>query len=137
VFPSISESNFCFLLVLFFLIVLLFICAFKAWVISPSCPHPLLLVFKWFFFSFFLSFSFFVYVFVCVCVCEWERERERERERKWCLNSGVHACKSGFLLLKPHLQFILLWLFGDGEVLNYLPRLASNLYPPDLSLPSS
>jgi hypothetical protein len=24
-----------------FFIVLLFICAYKAWVISPSCPHPL------------------------------------------------------------------------------------------------
>jgi hypothetical protein len=26
---------------IFFFIVLLFICAYKAWVISPSCPHPL------------------------------------------------------------------------------------------------
>jgi hypothetical protein len=25
----------------YFLIVLLFICAYKAWVISPPCPHPL------------------------------------------------------------------------------------------------
>jgi hypothetical protein len=25
-----------------FFIVLLFICAYKAWVISPPCPHPLL-----------------------------------------------------------------------------------------------
>jgi hypothetical protein len=25
----------------FFFIVLLFICAYKAWVISPPCPHPL------------------------------------------------------------------------------------------------
>jgi hypothetical protein len=27
--------------ILFIFIILLFICAYKAWVISPSCPHPL------------------------------------------------------------------------------------------------
>jgi hypothetical protein len=35
---------FCIVLVLFYLfiyIILLFICAYKAWVISPPCPHPL------------------------------------------------------------------------------------------------
>jgi hypothetical protein len=32
------------LVFLFFIIVLLFICAYKAWVISPPCPHPLALV---------------------------------------------------------------------------------------------
>jgi hypothetical protein len=39
-FSEVSEhilANF----VLIFFIVLLFICAYKAWVISPSCPHPL------------------------------------------------------------------------------------------------
>jgi hypothetical protein len=30
----------CFFL-LFFLFLLLFICAYKAWFISPPCPHPL------------------------------------------------------------------------------------------------
>jgi hypothetical protein len=29
----------------------------------------------------------------------------------WGLNSGLHTCKAGALLLQPHLQFILLWLF--------------------------
>jgi hypothetical protein len=29
----------------------------------------------------------------------------------WGLNSGLHACKGGTLLLEPHLQSILLWLF--------------------------
>jgi hypothetical protein len=37
----------------------------------------------------------------------------------WGLNSGLHAykagtCKAGTLLLEPHLQSILVWLFGDG-----------------------
>jgi hypothetical protein len=32
----------------------------------------------------------------------------------WGLNSQLHTCKAGALLLKPHLQSILLWLFGDG-----------------------
>uniref|UniRef100_A0A8C0WDU0 Uncharacterized protein n=1 Tax=Castor canadensis TaxID=51338 RepID=A0A8C0WDU0_CASCN len=32
---------FLFLNFLIFFIVLLFICAYKAWVISPPCPHPL------------------------------------------------------------------------------------------------
>jgi hypothetical protein len=29
----------------------------------------------------------------------------------WNLNSGLHTCKAGTLLLAPHLQFIVLWLF--------------------------
>jgi hypothetical protein len=29
------------LLLFFFLFILLFICAYKAWFISPTCPHPL------------------------------------------------------------------------------------------------
>jgi hypothetical protein len=41
------------------------------------------------------------------------------------------------LLLEPHLQFILLWLFWRWDLLSYLPRLASNCNPPDLSLPSN
>jgi hypothetical protein len=31
----------------------------------------------------------------------------------------------------------LLWLFWRWGFVNYLPRLASNCYPPDLSLPRS
>jgi hypothetical protein len=27
------------------------------------------------------------------------------------MNSGLHACKAGTLLLEPHLQSVLLWLF--------------------------
>jgi hypothetical protein len=29
----------------------------------------------------------------------------------WGLTSGLHTCKVGTLLLEPHLQSILLWLF--------------------------
>jgi hypothetical protein len=36
-----------------------------------------------------------------------------------------------------HLQPILLWLFGDGGLENYFPKLTSDLDPPDLSLPST
>jgi hypothetical protein len=42
------------------------------------------------------------------------------------VNSGFHACKAGTLLLEPHFQSILLWLFEDGGLVCYLPRLASN-----------
>jgi hypothetical protein len=51
------------------------------------------------------------------------------------LNSGLHACKAGTLLLEPHLQFILLWIFWG--LANYLPRVASNSDPPNLNLPIS
>jgi hypothetical protein len=50
------------------------------------------------------------------------------------------TCKASALLLKPHLQSILLWLFwrlGGGEGSIDLPRLESNHGLPDLSLPSS
>jgi hypothetical protein len=36
----------------------------------------------------------------------------------------------------PPVHFALV-IFGDGDLSNYLPRLASNCDPPDLSLPSS
>jgi hypothetical protein len=55
-------------------------------------------------------------------------------------NSGVLTCKSGALPLEPHLQSILRWLFGrwgGGGLWSYLPGLALNLDPPDLSLTSS
>jgi hypothetical protein len=29
------------------------------------------------------------------------------------LNSGLHTCRAGALPLEPHIQSILLWLFGD------------------------
>jgi hypothetical protein len=53
------------------------------------------------------------------------------------LNLGLGVCKAGALLLEPCLQSILLWLFQRWGLQNYLPRLASNFDPPDLSLPSS
>jgi hypothetical protein len=40
------------------------------------------------------------------------------------LNSGLHACKAGALLLEPRLQSILLWLFWSWGLVNYLPGLA-------------
>jgi hypothetical protein len=29
----------------------------------------------------------------------------------WGLNSGLHTCKAGVLLIEPHLQSIFIWLF--------------------------
>jgi hypothetical protein len=55
----------------------------------------------------------------------------------WRLNSGFHNCKAVTLPLEPHLQSILLWLFWRWGFWNYLPGLALNRNPPDLSLPSS
>jgi hypothetical protein len=52
---------------------------------------------------------------------------------EWGLNSGLCACKAGTLLLEPHLQSTLLWLFLTNSLLG----LASNHNPPDFSLPSS
>jgi hypothetical protein len=42
----------------------------------------------------------------------------------WSLTSGLYTCKAGNLLLEPHLQSILRWLFWRWGLLNYLPRLA-------------
>jgi hypothetical protein len=54
------------------------------------------------------------------------------------LNSGLHLCKAGTLLLKPHLQSILLWLFLEmGSLEKYLPQLALNPDLPDLNFPRS
>jgi hypothetical protein len=56
------------------------------------------------------------------------------------LHSGLHIFKASALLLEPHLQSILLWLFWRwGSRENYLPRLAlnHNLNPPNLNLSSS
>jgi hypothetical protein len=50
---------------------------------------------------------------------------------------GLHAYKTGALLLQPHLQSVLLWLFWRWDMMIYLPRLALNFNPPNLSLPSS
>jgi hypothetical protein len=55
----------------------------------------------------------------------------------WGLNSELYACKAGALLLEAHLESILLWLFWRRGLVNYLPRLALNYDPPNLSLPSS
>jgi hypothetical protein len=44
----------------------------------------------------------------------------------WSLNSGLHTCKAGILLLESYLQSILLWLFWRWALKNYLHRLASN-----------
>jgi hypothetical protein len=53
------------------------------------------------------------------------------------LNSGLHPCKVGTLLLKPHLGPFWSGYFWRQGLSNCLPRLASNLDPADLSLPSS
>jgi hypothetical protein len=61
----------------------------------------------------------------------------------WDLNSGLCTCQAGNLLLESQLQsfcsviFCLFVLFLRWDLENYLPRLASNCNPPDLSLPSS
>jgi hypothetical protein len=34
-------SELCLFFIFFFIFLLLFICAYKAWFISPPCPHPL------------------------------------------------------------------------------------------------
>jgi hypothetical protein len=47
------------------------------------------------------------------------------------------SCGSCSLRRSPHLQRILLWLFWRWGLENYLPGLALNLGPPDVSLPSS
>jgi hypothetical protein len=60
-------------------------------------------------------------------VCMWN----------WGLNSGLWACKVGALLLEPHLQSILLWLFWKWGLPNCFPWLASNRNLPSLSLPCS
>jgi hypothetical protein len=55
----------------------------------------------------------------------------------WNLNLGLRAHKAGILLIDPHFQSILFWLFWRWGVVNYLPGLVSNHDPPDLSLPRS
>jgi hypothetical protein len=40
-FPSLFSLSLLPICSFFYFIVLLFICAYKAWVISPLCPHPL------------------------------------------------------------------------------------------------
>jgi hypothetical protein len=50
---------------------------------------------------------------------------------------GLCTCKAGPLLLEPHLQYILFWLFWSWGLLNYLSRLALNHNLPDLSILSS
>jgi hypothetical protein len=50
----------------------------------------------------------------------------------------AHTFKAGILWLEPCPPFrFALVIFGDGGLLNYLPRLASNHDPPYLSLPNS
>jgi hypothetical protein len=52
------------------------------------------------------------------------------RERgDWGLNLGLCTCKAGALLLEPHLQSILLWLFWRWGLV-FVPRLASNCDSP-------
>jgi hypothetical protein len=53
------------------------------------------------------------------------------------LNSGLHACKVGALLLSHMSSPFCDGCFGDRNFTNYLPRLALNCNPPNLSLPSS
>jgi hypothetical protein len=54
----------------------------------------------------------------------------------WDLNSGLHTCKDP-LPPEPHLQSILLWLFGDEDVMNNLPGLILNGDSPYLRIPRS
>jgi hypothetical protein len=49
------------------------------------------------------------------------------------MQKGLHTCKAGTLVLQPHLWSILLWLFWRLGLMNYLPRLASNLKSPLIS----
>jgi hypothetical protein len=55
------------------------------------------------------------------------------------LNSGLHACKAGAQLFEPHLQFIFALVILEMGVwvglMNYLPRLALNHYPPNSQPP--
>jgi hypothetical protein len=44
----------------------------------------------------------------------------------WGLNAGLCTCKAGTLLLEPHVQSILLWLFWRGGLVNCFPGLALN-----------
>jgi hypothetical protein len=69
----------------------------------------------------------------------WGKKKKPMLERwgDWDLNSGLHTCKAGTLLLKPHLQSILLWLFWRWGLAIYLHGLALNLDPPNLSLTNS
>jgi hypothetical protein len=46
-------------------------------------------------------------------------------------------CKAGAPLFESHPWLILLWLFWNWGLVNYLLGLASNLHPPNLSLKSS
>jgi hypothetical protein len=55
--------------------------------------------------------------------------------RASCFKAGTH--KAVTLPLEPHLQFILLWLLWRWGLTHYLPALALNHNPPNLSLPSS
>jgi hypothetical protein len=65
----------------------------------------------------------FIYLFIHSFIHSWD----------WSLNSGSPAYEAGALLLGSHLQSILLWLFWQWDLANYLPGLASNYNPPDLS----
>jgi hypothetical protein len=49
---------------------------------------------------------------------------------------GTGTEAQGFSL-EPHLRSILLWFIWRWSLENYLPGLALNCDPPDLSLPSS
>jgi hypothetical protein len=55
----------------------------------------------------------------------------------WNLNSGLCSCKAGFYGLSHTSSPFCSGYFEVGCLPNHLPRLASNLHPPHLSLPSS
>jgi hypothetical protein len=55
---------------------------------------------------------------------------------EWGLNAGLCECTGGTLPFEPYL-YLSMVIFRDGSLANYLPWLAYNLDPPDLSLPSS
>jgi hypothetical protein len=55
----------------------------------------------------------------------------------WGLNSGLQLAKQALYLLSHTSSPFCCGYFGDGGLVNYLPRLDLNLDPHDLSHPSS
>jgi hypothetical protein len=59
------------------------------------------------------------------------------RQRGWDLNLRLHTYKAGLYCLSHASSPFSFWLFCRWGFMNYLPGLALNHDPPDLSLPSS
>jgi hypothetical protein len=52
----------------------------------------------------------------------------------WGLNSGLHTAKQALYHLNHTSSLFCSGYFGDGDLMNYFPRLASNHNPPNFSL---